>query len=106
MSNTDDAWHVRVPRRFAFPSRRLRSRKIAIQLRLFAGFSFARLLIVSAREAMLMSETPRPTYIVHLRPEPYCRDSIKALRQLLKRALRDWGLKCVGLSGTDKDAAP
>jgi hypothetical protein len=48
----------------------------------------------------------RPTYIVHLRPEPDCTDSIKALGELLKRALRNWGLRCVGLSSTGKDAAP
>jgi hypothetical protein len=39
----------------------------------------------------------RPTYIIHLRPEPDCTDPIKALRECLKRALRSWGLKCVKL---------
>jgi hypothetical protein len=41
--------------------------------------------------------TDRPTYIVQLRPEPDCRDPIKSLRFFLKRALRDWRLRCITL---------
>jgi hypothetical protein len=37
-------------------------------------------------------------FIVELRAEPDCTDPIKALRELLKRALRSWGLRCVGIS--------
>jgi hypothetical protein len=42
--------------------------------------------------------TDRRTFIVHLTPEPDCTVPIKALRELLKRALRTWGLRCVALS--------
>jgi hypothetical protein len=52
-------------------------------------------------------QTERPTFIVHLRPEPDCTDPIKALRELLKRALRNWGLRCVTLSEIDtKNSTP
>jgi hypothetical protein len=37
----------------------------------------------------------RPIFVLHLRPLPTCTDPIKALRFLLKRALRSHGLKCV-----------
>jgi hypothetical protein len=37
----------------------------------------------------------RPTYLVKLTPTDDCTDPIKALRELLKRALRSWGLRCV-----------
>jgi hypothetical protein len=40
-------------------------------------------------------QTERPTFVVHLRPEADCTDPIKALRELLKRALRNWGLRCI-----------
>ena len=39
--------------------------------------------------------TTRPTFVVHLQPTPDCQDPTKALRELLKRALRSWGLRCV-----------
>jgi hypothetical protein len=42
--------------------------------------------------------TTRSTFIVHLVPTPDCTDPVKALRELLKRALRSWGLRCVTLS--------
>jgi hypothetical protein len=46
-----------------------------------------------------MTDHPeRPTFIVHLRAEPDCQDPIKSLRYFLKRILRDWKLRCVGLS--------
>jgi hypothetical protein len=40
----------------------------------------------------------RQIFIIKLRPTPDCTDPIKALRELLKRALRSWGLRCIGLS--------
>jgi hypothetical protein len=45
-----------------------------------------------------MTKINRPGFVVHLVPEPDCTDPIKALRELLKRALRSWGLRCVTLS--------
>jgi hypothetical protein len=45
-----------------------------------------------------MSEIERPTFIVTLRAEPDCTNPIHALQKLLKRALRDWKLRCVTLS--------
>jgi hypothetical protein len=41
-----------------------------------------------------MSKIDRPTFIVHFRPERDCTNPIGALRELLKRALRSWGLRC------------
>lgn len=38
-----------------------------------------------------------PLFTVVLRPSPGCDDPIRALRALLKRALRSYGLRCVGL---------
>jgi hypothetical protein len=43
----------------------------------------------------------RPTYILHLRPEPSCSDPIKALRAVLKRSLRDHQMKCTTIETTD-----
>jgi hypothetical protein len=43
------------------------------------------------------------TYIVHLVPTPDCTDPVKALRELLKRALRSWGLRCVTLSEVNQE---
>jgi hypothetical protein len=71
----------------------------------FVAFLFVLLRSTKDRRTTAMADQ-RPTYIVHLRPEPDCTDSIKALGELLKRALRNWGLRCVGLSSTGKDAAP
>jgi hypothetical protein len=42
-------------------------------------------------------------FIVELTPTPDCTDPIKALRELLKRALRSWGLKCVTLREVGPD---
>jgi hypothetical protein len=47
--------------------------------------------------------TTRPTFIVHLAPTPDCADPVKALRELLKRALRSWGLRCVTLSEINQE---
>jgi hypothetical protein len=47
--------------------------------------------------------TARPTYIVHLQPTPDCTDPTKALRELLKRALRSWGLRCVQMPFTPSE---
>jgi hypothetical protein len=35
-----------------------------------------------------------PTFRLVLRPTPACIDPVKALRSLLKRALRSYGLRC------------
>jgi hypothetical protein len=43
----------------------------------------------------LMSKVDRPIYELHLRPEPGV-DAILALRALLKVALRQFGMKCIG----------
>jgi hypothetical protein len=43
----------------------------------------------------------RPIFIVHLRPEADCPDHIKALRAVLKRSLRDYGMRCVTIQSTD-----
>jgi hypothetical protein len=40
----------------------------------------------------------RPIFVVHLQSTADCTDGIKALRELLKRALRSWGLRCTYLS--------
>jgi hypothetical protein len=47
--------------------------------------------------------TTRPTFVVHLVPTPDCTDPVKALRELLKRALRSWGLRCVTLSEVNQE---
>ena len=41
--------------------------------------------------------TDRPTYIVHLRPEPRT-DGIRSLKAFLKTALRRYRLRCVAIS--------
>jgi hypothetical protein len=51
----------------------------------------------------MLTPTDRPTFIVHLRPEPDCTDPIKALREFLKRSLRNYGLRCVALSEANSD---
>jgi hypothetical protein len=45
-----------------------------------------------------MTKLDRPGFIVHLTPTADCTDPIKALRELLKRALRSWGLRCTHIS--------
>jgi hypothetical protein len=40
----------------------------------------------------------RPVFTIVLRPEPHCLEPIKALRAVLKNALRSHGLKCVGIA--------
>jgi hypothetical protein len=42
-------------------------------------------------------------FIVHLAPTADCADPVKALRELLKRALRSWGLRCVTLSEVNQE---
>ena len=37
-------------------------------------------------------------FVIHLRPEPDCTDPVKALRELLKRALRSWGLRAIQIN--------
>jgi hypothetical protein len=36
----------------------------------------------------------RTRFILNFEPTPSCEDPVRALRALLKRALRDWGLRC------------
>jgi hypothetical protein len=50
-----------------------------------------------------MGTVSRPTYIVHLRPETHCPDHIKALRAVLKRALRDNGMRCLTIQTTNSE---
>jgi hypothetical protein len=45
-----------------------------------------------------MDEDKRPEFVVHFRAEKDCADPVKALRQLLKRAWRSFGLKCIKVS--------
>jgi hypothetical protein len=39
----------------------------------------------------------RPIFTITLRPEKSCSDPVKALRRLLKIALRTFGLKCISV---------
>jgi hypothetical protein len=39
----------------------------------------------------------RPVFVLKLRPEPHVTDSIKALRFVLKRLLRQYGMRCVDI---------
>jgi hypothetical protein len=53
-----------------------------------------------ASEAMMTErrrQPNRPTFIIHLRPEPRI-DAIKAVRWLLKTALRRFGLRCTSIT--------
>ena len=43
---------------------------------------------------------PKPVFTIKLRPLPHCSDPIKALRALLKLALRRFGLRAVEVSET------
>jgi hypothetical protein len=55
-----------------------------------------------------MSKVDRPIYELHLRPEPGV-DAIRALRALLKVALRQFGMKCIGceeVSRKSEDTPP
>ena len=45
----------------------------------------------------------RPVFVLRLQPLPEV-DTIKALRALLKRALRSYGLRCVGLREEPSDS--
>ena len=46
----------------------------------------------------VMLKNDRGGFIVYLIPERDCSDPIRALRFFLKRALRDWKLRCVRLA--------
>ena len=48
---------------------------------------------------------PRPCYRILLRPEPRCADPVRALRQLLKAALRQWKLRAVSVSEAQPNEA-
>jgi hypothetical protein len=45
----------------------------------------------------------RPTFVIFLRPESYCLDPVRALRAVLKNALRSHGMKCVGIGERSPD---
>jgi hypothetical protein len=44
-----------------------------------------------------VTKIDRPTFIIHLRPEPGI-DAIRALRAALKSLLRSFGLRCTHIS--------
>jgi hypothetical protein len=46
----------------------------------------------------------RPIFVVHVRAEPGV-DAVRALRAWLKRGLRDFGLKCVQITPSEKETA-
>ena len=53
-----------------------------------------------------MRASDRPTFILRLRPEPGV-DPIRALRHVLKRLLRDCGMRCVEVIADESgDNAP
>lgn len=51
---------------------------------------------MSGRE-QLGGETPKPIFVLHLVAGPTCPNAIRALRALLKIALRRFGLRCVSV---------
>jgi hypothetical protein len=52
-----------------------------------------------------MTDRERPTFIIELTPTPDCSNPIGALRELLKRALRSWGLRCVTVREVNPEGA-
>jgi hypothetical protein len=44
-----------------------------------------------------MSARPEQIFILRLRATPNCPDAIRCLRQLLKIALRRFGLRCISI---------
>jgi hypothetical protein len=48
------------------------------------------------------TKRPAPIFIVKLRPEAGCTDPIKAVRALLKTAMRRFGLRCLSAETTDE----
>ena len=46
-----------------------------------------------------------PIYVIYLKPEAHCPDHIKALRSVLKRALRDHGMRCITIQTTNSKGA-
>jgi hypothetical protein len=50
-----------------------------------------------------MTDRERQTFIITLTPTPDCTNPIGALRELLKRALRSWGLRCVTVREVNPD---
>jgi hypothetical protein len=44
---------------------------------------------------MTDNDDRRPTFLLHLRPEPRCRDAVASLRRALKVLLRTFHLRCV-----------
>ncbi|MPZ36593.1 MAG: hypothetical protein GEU95_00790 [Rhizobiales bacterium] len=49
------------------------------------------------RQSSKTQADTRPTYVVTLRPEPHCPDATRALRRLLKLALRRFGLRATSV---------
>jgi hypothetical protein len=54
---------------------------------------------------MMTEKDERPTFLLHLRPEPHVADPFRALRGLLKAALRRFGLRCTGCEISTQTAA-
>jgi hypothetical protein len=48
-----------------------------------------------------MSGIERPVFVLRLRPTPDCTTPYRALRELLKRALRNYGLRCIAITRED-----
>ena len=44
-----------------------------------------------------MSAVDRQAFVITLRPEKHCLDPIRALRAVLKRSLRDHGMRCISI---------
>jgi hypothetical protein len=51
--------------------------------------------VIAAMSTTAKPAADRPIFILELRPEPGCVDPVRALRALLKLALRRLGLRCV-----------
>jgi|APPan5920702963_1055757.scaffolds.fasta_scaffold39438_1 hypothetical protein len=46
--------------------------------------------------------TPRPIYVVRLRPEPNIEDPVRMLRRVLKDLLRLYGMRCLQIDEEKK----
>ena len=51
----------------------------------------------------MMPKVNRPTYALHLRPEPGV-DATRALRAVLKVALRQFGMRCIGCEEVSRES--
>lgn len=53
---------------------------------------------ISPRDTQIKRPTlPEPVFVLRLRATPDCPDAIRCLRQLLKIALRRFGLRCISI---------